>query len=106
MGEFLGETNYKAVRKPHQCIACCKTVDVGQPAIVWAGKVDGDFNSNYYHPECRAAEIALNELRDWRWSDDWVLLNEIESEDYKWIQQEHPDAWKRLGRKLKGNCDE
>lgn len=94
---FISERNVKAVRKARYCGGCGKMVAVGSAAIVWAGVVDGDFHTNTYHPECRAAELALNDLQGWRGpSDDWTMLHEVETDDYVWLAQEHPAAFRRL----------
>jgi hypothetical protein len=93
---FINEKAIKAVRKAHRCEGCWKRIDLGQPAINWAGLVDCDFHSNYYHPECRAAEIALNALRDTGFHDDWNMLHEADREEYPWLKKEHPVAYLRL----------
>lgn len=92
---FSGEKTVKATRKRHVCIACNKFIEIGETAINWAGMNDGDFSSVYYHPECRAAEIAINDLHDCRF-DEWMGLSDAESEDYPWLKAEHPIAYRRL----------
>lgn len=96
MSQVLREDKIKAVRKQHLCIGCMKHIHVGKPAVTWVGINDGDFNSVYYHPECREAEIALNDLHDYRFYDDWLQLCEAESEDYPFLKKEHPIAYKRM----------
>lgn len=39
----------------------------------------------------------MNELRDWRWGDDWLPLHERDPEDDEWIAAEHPEIAARLG---------
>ena len=96
MNLVLREETIKAVRKPHLCIACLKLVKVGKQAITWVGLSDGDFNAVYYHPECRKAEIAINDLYDYRFGDEWIQLCDVDSEDYRFLKSEHPIAYKRL----------
>ena len=43
------------VRKPHQCVWCGETIE-GQ-AQYRAYVFDGDFNSDYMHPECYEAML-------------------------------------------------
>lgn len=92
---FSGEKTVKATRKRHVCIACNKFIEIGESAINWAGMTDGDFNSVYYHHECRAAEIGLNDLAGLR-GDEWMGLSEADREDYPWLKAEHPIAYRRL----------
>ena len=87
---FYRETIVKAVRKPRQCIGCCATVNVGEPALDCSGHYNGDFWSATYHQECRAAECALNDLHDLRSGDDWMGLSDIEWDDWPWLIAEHP----------------
>jgi hypothetical protein len=96
---FINEHPVKATRKRAQCVGCLKMIDVGSPAIRWAGMVDGDFQSVAYHPECRAAEIAWNAMigND---AYDWLSLSEMDREDWPWLIVEHPAAAAR-----KGICD-
>lgn len=65
---------------------------------------DGEFFTASYHVECRAAEIALNELREFSafWGDEWTTLESIESEDHEWLVAEHPVVAARLGL---GECE-
>jgi hypothetical protein len=93
---FSSETNVKACRKPHRCIACNWTIAVGEPAVNWAGVNDDGFSSVYYHPECRAAEIAINHLHG-TFGDEWFGLNEIDDEDRPWLREEHPIVAARMG---------
>lgn len=96
MTQFAHETRIKAVRKRQLCSACDKYIKVGEGAQKWAGKFDGQFSSLYYHHDCRAAEIGLNALRDYRYGDEWVGLGEAESDDYAWLKANHPTPYKRM----------
>lgn len=94
---FAREYPVKAVRKRHRC-ECCRTfIEIGEAATRWVGMSDGDFYSIIMHPDCRAVEREMNELRDWRWGDDWLPLHERDPEDDEWIAAEHPEIAARLG---------
>lgn len=94
---FINEKPIKAVRKRHICEACRKYIEIGEPAVNWAGMVDGDFCSSHYHPECREAEVRLNQdVLDWRDCDDWVLLCDAEPENFRWLKTNHPVAYRRM----------
>ncbi len=94
---FQGETAVKAVRKQYVCDGCGKHIDIGQPAMRWAGMTDGDFSTAIYHPECREAEIAYNnEVLGYAWGDDWWPLSEIDRDDWPWLTETHPIAAARV----------
>lgn len=93
---FYRETIIKAVRKPRQCVGCCAMINVGESALDCSGKHDGDFWSATYHQECRAAECALNDLRDYRDGDDWMALSDIEWDDWLWLIIDHPLVAERM----------
>lgn len=94
---FSRETPIKAIRKARPCDACKQTVTVGEPAISWAGVTDGDFYAVIWHPECRAAELALNKLHG-SYPDEWISLGfEVDSEDYPYLMEEHPVVAERMG---------
>lgn len=57
--DLLSERTIKAVAKPHRCIWCPEDIIVGQPAVKTAGSYCGEFQSEYWHPECRAAAITF-----------------------------------------------
>ncbi len=95
--EFMSEQKIAASRKEHRCEACCQMIALGQPYVRWSGKVDGDFSSVAYHPECRAAEIALNQNYDTN-ADEWVsLAYDREGDDDDWLRAEWPLVAERLG---------
>ena len=92
----FSEKRVKAVRKKHYCCGCEKVIDIGQPAINWAGIAgDGDFQIAYYHPECRAAEIELNHIHGTH-GDEWQNLTCLEVDDLDWLKDEHPAVWARV----------
>lgn len=94
---FISERPIKATRKRHLCSACDKWIEVGEPAVNWAGITDGDFSSVHYHPDCRKAEVAYNETYlDRHWSDDWYPLHEREADDNAWIKENFPVPYKRM----------
>lgn len=94
---FSREWKVKAVRKEHRCQGCRTKLEIGQPAARWAGTTDGQFDSVIYHPECREAEVALNDLTgDWVYGD-WHSLSEIEDDDRAWLAENHPIVARRMG---------
>jgi len=94
---FNREWTVKAVRRHARCDGCGQQIEVGQPAHRWAGMTDGDFASIAWHPECRAAEIMLNDLSGIRHGDDWMRLDDRDPEDDAWLRAEHPIVADRLG---------
>jgi hypothetical protein len=92
---FTREYAVKATRKPGQCCACKTMIAKGEPAIRWAGLVDGDFQAAAYHPECRTAEIAYNQLIGFD-AYDWHNLDELERDDQEWLLAEHPTVAARM----------
>lgn len=94
---FTVERPIKAVRKARPCCGCRQQVEVGQKAIRWVGADGGDFGSVIYHPECRKAEIALNDLQDYRLGDDWTQLRDMERDDWPWLLKKHPAVAARFG---------
>ncbi len=96
--EFVTELTVKVVRKARPCAACSKTVEVGNSAVSWAGKVDGEFGFATYHPECRQAEVDLNKLHGTHLDPaDWFGLDYIEPDDHAWLLDKHPVVAARLG---------
>lgn len=100
MAEFFTERNIKATRKDHRCEGCGTSIGAGEPAWYFSQKHDGDFFAAHYHPECRAAEIALNNLRG-TYDGEWDSLYEIadEREDVEWLVEKHPIVAVRMGFK-------
>lgn len=86
---FYREKPIKAVRKARQCIGCCNRIEVGSPALECAGHWEGDFWSGTYHAECRAAELAYNDLVGLP-GDEWIALHEMDSEDWQWALDNFP----------------
>lgn len=97
MSEFYSETHVKKTCKDHQCAGCCKMIEAGSSALRYSGLFDGVFGSFIHHPECRAAEVALNKLHDLGSYDDWMQLSEIESDDHDWLLAEFPAVADRFG---------
>jgi hypothetical protein len=93
---FMRENTVKAVRKPAHCWSCAGMIEVGQPAVRYAGISDGEFVAAAYHVECRTAEVAFNELRG-TYGDEWGGLDEMEREDHEWLIAEHPIAAAHMG---------
>ena len=94
----LSERLVKAVRKRHRCDGCGKHIEVGQPAMRWAGLTDGDFGTCIYHPDCLSAEVDLNnDVLDWQYGDDWLPLIEIDEEDWPWLSERYPTVAARIG---------
>lgn len=94
---FSSETKVNAVRKSRRCDACGKFVEIGQPAIKWAGTTDGDFGTLIYHPDCRAAELALNELHGTWSNEDWIGLWDFDWDDADWLIDQFPEVAARKG---------
>lgn len=62
----LDEKWIKKSRKASECIWCGEAIEVGQPTFIQTGTMDGDFQSNRYHPECSDAcgEFFANDYGD------------------------------------------
>ncbi|MDF0490030.1 hypothetical protein PX554_17990 [Sphingomonas sp. H39-1-10] len=94
---FISEKPVKSVRKRHCCNACNKLIEVGEPAVNWCGVTDGQFDSSYYHPDCREAEVAYNrDCIETHWSDDWDRLCEAEHDNLPWIKEHWPIPYLRM----------
>jgi hypothetical protein len=94
---FVTEKPVGAVRKRHLCSACDKWIEIGEPAVNWAGTTDGDFSSVHYHPDCREAEIAFNRhAQTDRYADEWQGLLDAEPEDRPWIKANWPLPYLRM----------
>lgn len=96
MAEFFTARNIKATRKQHYCCACNKVIAVGEAAFYFSMKEDGEFWRGHYHIDCRAAEIALNDLHGCRGGDDWIGLSQIDDEDRDWLRAEYPPVAARM----------
>jgi len=49
-------TNKQVVcRKPHRCTWCGEWIEKKKPAQYRSGVHEGDFHSDYFHPECYSA---------------------------------------------------
>ena len=93
---FANERNVKAVRKEHVCDGCNRKIEIGQPATRWSGVVDGDFSIAIYHPDCRQAEVAMNDLLGWQHLDDWYPLHEADANERDALRERFPAAIARL----------
>lgn len=89
----------KATRKPTICTACMQRIPAGSTVEKWAGMSDGEFYTASYHTDCRAAEIALNELLG-TYPDEWQPLADIDSEDVPWLVETFPAVAARKGFNL------
>lgn len=101
MGYFR-EHPIAATRKPHRCEACQTTIETGSAAnyiTVHDGSSDGPFYG-HFHPDCRDAEVRLNDLHDWRGGDDWMALHEAEADDLPWIAEEFPAVFARVAARI------
>lgn len=96
---FTREWAVKAVRTDARCVGCHRAIELGQPAIRWAGLTDGDFGTAVYHPDCRAAEIALNRLNSSWHPDEWIPISDLDREDRDWLLGHHPTVAARMGLK-------
>jgi hypothetical protein len=58
--EFMTETTYvKSQRgKPRKCCECCGPIVPGQSYVLLRGSWSGDFQTFYYHVQCRAISEA------------------------------------------------
>ncbi len=93
---FYRETPVKAVRKQRSCYGCSSPIAVGASALQCAGTGPDGFWHATYHTECRTAECALNDLKDYRFGDEWQGLFEIEWDDWEWLLAEHPIVAERM----------
>jgi hypothetical protein len=91
---FNSDRAVKSIRKPRRCCACGTMLNAGDAAINSTGVADGDFYSNDYHTDCRAAEIALNEMHG---ADEWLGLWGFDWEDARWLIAEYPAVAERKG---------
>lgn len=95
---FIGERTIKALRRPKRCDGCEKLIPPLEAAVRWSGMTDDGFHTAVFHPDCRLAEIALNnEILGFQYGDDWVPLSHIEDEDRPWIAEAYPAVAQRLG---------
>lgn len=92
---FHCETTHTAA-KVHRCDECPAPIAIGQRFVRWAGLTDGDFGTYKAHAECRAAVLALNKAAGTDW-DEWMSLDDMETEDRTWLREEHPVVAARLG---------
>ena len=96
MHDFTKFRDIKSTRASHKCSGCTRAIFPGSPAFYFAGLFDGYFGYGYYHTDCRAAEVGLNDLKDYRNGDDWILLSDLDSEDREWLADEYPTVYARM----------
>ena len=72
-------------------------IAIGDAALDVAGHWDGEFWNGSFHHECRATEVALNNLHGSFRPDEWINLSEIDWEDWEWLLAEHPIVAARKG---------
>ena len=51
-------------RKPHVCVWCGERIEVGESAQYRVYINEGDFQSDYLHPECNSAAYKVDDLED------------------------------------------
>lgn len=51
MSFFADQVTRKA-RRPHRCIWCGESIEVGSTYSYQTGVMDGRWQSNHWHPEC------------------------------------------------------
>jgi hypothetical protein len=100
MIEFTCERRIKGARKRHLCIACGTWIEARSPAMYFAQKCDGEFDTGYYHLDCRDAEVALNHRLD-TWGEDWTPLDNIRDgedgeDDWRWLVDTFPTVAARF----------
>lgn len=93
---FLREQTVKSTRRVHRCEACGQPMAIGSEAYRWFGVVEGQFYSIIYHPDCREAENALNDLHE-TWGDEWIGLCDLDPEDHTWLAETYPAVAARKG---------
>ena len=101
MSAYSSFRSIKSTRKVHQCESCGKPIKIGSPAEYWAGNCDGDFYSCHWHVECRAAEVAINDLND-AWGDEYCGIDFYmeEPSNRAWLIESHPIVAERMGAVL------
>jgi len=55
MGYYHLSTESRKARKPHRCIWCGGVIAVGEQYTHCRGVMDGDMQTDDWHPECRTA---------------------------------------------------
>ncbi len=93
---FAREYPVKAIRKPRRCVGCGKMLIAGSPAVEWVGMSDGEFATATYHPDCREAEIALNNNAGGSWDEWYSLLNDRDTDDEAWLRTDFPSVAERI----------
>lgn len=94
--DFYQEGTISSVRKARPCGVCNITINAGEPATKFAGRIDGDFVAETFHPDCREAEVAFNrETLDGEWYS--LRYDRCSQGDDTWIVKDFPAVAQRLG---------
>lgn len=96
---FYSSRHVKA-RKSHHCEQCPVPIDIGTEHIYSCGNYEGDFYTHRQHLECNAAASAYAHLHglygdEWPWFHDGEICSEPEAR--KWMKDNHPLVYERLG---------
>lgn len=99
--DFFSHKTVKG-RKAHTCEQCRKPIEIGESHTYCAGKFDGYFIAYREHDDCRAAWIALHELRRTQW-DEWNDTHpfiadddEIDAGEIEWFREKFPTVAARI----------
>lgn len=97
----LTSKNIKAVRKPHCCEQCNKTIAIGEPAKYNFGIWEGEPFGTYQHVECAAAAHEYATINDlWFEEYPWFqFMDDSEHDHHAWLIEKHPVVAARLGVK-------
>lgn len=95
---FYREQPIKVTRKAHACYGCDRRIEAGEPALYIAAtdENNGGIWHGHYHHDCRAAEVALNDVMGFHPGDDWTLLLDVDPEDRPWLKDKFPAVAARL----------
>lgn len=69
----LSHKEVRATRKAHTCEWCAEPVEIGSPANHRTYIFEGDFHSEYMHPECHEAmdDTPMEYIEDGWIAGDW-----------------------------------
>ena len=69
MGYYHLTSENRKARKPHRCIWCGQAIIVGEQYIHIRGVMDGDMQTDAWHPECRTgAADECGTSGDWEFT--------------------------------------
>lgn len=98
--EFYSNGAIKATRKPHFCEGCEQPIEIGTSAKYYAGKFEGEFYDCYFHPDCREAQVAWNDLAGFDWDEHCHLWHLYENRaEPMFFCDEHVDFSPTLAEK-------